>query len=139
MKSDYLSSEDLGEKDFSTMSDSIIVDAAAEMVKQLDLGSGSTNTLKLYDLLKVYLKNIDSRMKINEILTISYDQENDRSIDIIKSRTTIDSYIELLKRFTTEFENKILDKDKLFIKSDEMKKYMDRLFYLYSMMVNDLM
>ena len=61
--------EDFGIPNYSHIKDSEIITATSELVKKLGITSGSTNTVDLYNLLKVYLKNEEKRLEINKILT----------------------------------------------------------------------
>lgn len=142
MKNEPLSIDDFGVKDFSSLDNSRIDNAVAEMVKRLDLGSGSTNTINLYLLIKAYLKNLDSRSMINEVLKHA-DLNLDGSFSIADKRQSIKFWSDSMKQFIQEFDQRFYPEveeelNPLRSKS-EMKKFLDRLFHLHSMMVDDLM
>lgn len=55
-------------KDLSHLTVNQINNAVKQLVNTLDITSGSTSDIQLYQLLQVYLKDIDKRSKINSIL-----------------------------------------------------------------------
>ena len=63
--------DELGAPNYSHLKDNEIVIATEVFMKKLGITSGSTNTMDLYNLLKVYLKNIDKRIEINKVLNNS--------------------------------------------------------------------
>lgn len=136
MKNEPLSIDDFGVKDFSSLDDSRIDNAVAEMVKRLDLGSGSTNTINLYVLIKAYLKNLDSRSKINEVLQHT-DMDCDGSFSIVEERQSIMFWSDSMKQFIQEFDQRfypeVIDELNPLRNKSEMKKFLDRLFHLHSM------
>lgn len=136
MKNEPLSIDDFGVKDFSSLDNSRIDNAVAEMVKRLDLGSGSTNTINLYVLIKAYLKNLDSRSMINEVLKHA-DLNLDGSFSIADKRQSIKFWSDSMKQFIQEFDQRFypeVEEELNALRSkSEMKKILDRLFYLHSM------
>ena len=68
MKKKKLSFEDFGVPDFSALSTAEINNGVVTMVETLNLGSGSTHTVELYRLMQMYLKDIEARNRINDVL-----------------------------------------------------------------------
>jgi hypothetical protein len=107
MKKKNLNFEDFGVNNFTNLSTAEINNAVAAMVETLNLGSGSTNTVQLYNLMQLYLKDIETRNRINDVL-FSSPMSSEGNVDILRNRQVITFYSQLIKNFIFEFDNKFL-------------------------------
>lgn len=141
MKKKNVNFRDLGVRDYSELSISEINNAVVEMVNTLDLGGGSSSSLDLYRLMQLYLKDIEIRNKIHDVLHSS-PISNEGNVDILKNRHVFTFYSQMIKNFIIEFESQfipeVIGEDHKLRKREDLMKSLDRLFHIYSMMLNDL-